>query len=227
MRKLSVFLFALAALLPAQGRAARLRIDPASHPALSHRHGLELGVGMLSEARTGTSVGVGGTVVASADASGLMGTVTYLYGLDDRLALTLSGGGLSADASTSVSGGNALVETSSVSRALVGMRWFFPAVEQRGVLRPYVAVGVGPFVGHASNVVAGSTTQVEDRTETALGGRLGLGATLGLNSWLAIGAGAGYNFVGDFSERIGARRNYSSPDFLVSLAWRFGQKTLP
>jgi hypothetical protein len=197
-----------------------------SHPALSHRHGLELGVGLLAGVSAGTSAESGGASVDS-DVSGLMGSLTYLYRLDDRILLTVGAGALSVDATVSASSGNASVESSTVSMVLFGVRYQFPGLDERGNLRPYASLGVGPYVGTASAVRAGPSTYVGARTETVPGARVGLGLAAGLNTWLMAGIGAGYHLVADFDERVGAETNYSNPDLLLTFGVRFGATAWP
>jgi hypothetical protein len=220
VRVLTALLVVCAALSP--GAAfARLSVDPDPHPALLHRHGLELGVGLLAGVSSGTSTEPGGVSVSS-DVGGLMGSLTYLYRLDDRVLLTVSGGALSVDATVSATPGNVSVESSTVSMLLLGARFLFHPLGDSENLRPYASIGVGPYVGHTAAVRTGTITSVGSRTETAPGARVGVGLMAGLNSWLTADVGAGYHVVADFAERIGAETNYSNPDIRISFGVRFG-----
>ena len=221
MRAITALLVVVAAAVPTVVLAQDAFLDAASHPALSHRHGLELGLGLMTGVSAGASTEAGGVSVES-DVGGFMGSLTYLYGLDERIQLTVNGGALSVDARVSATAGNSSVESSTVSMLLFGARYLFPALGERGNVRPYASVGVGPYVGTVSEVRAGPTAFVGSRTETAPGVRVGVGLTAGLNSWLTAGIGAGYHFVADFDERVGADTNYSNPDVMLSLGFRFG-----
>jgi hypothetical protein len=221
MRLLIASVTVCAALDPAAALAGDSSLDSALHRAMSHRHGLELGLGLLAGVSTATSTEASGVSVES-DASGLMGSLTYLYRLNDRFLLTVSGGALSLDATVLATTGGASLESSAMVMLLFGGRYLFRPLGGRESLLPYASIGIGPYVGSASEVRAGSSTSVGSRTDTVPGARVGLGLVAGLNSWLTVGIEADYNLVADFDERIGAETNYSNPDFLLSFAWRFG-----
>jgi len=221
MRAFAALLVVCGALNPAVSFSEGAYPNSSGHPALSHRHGIELGIGLLAGVNAGMSTERGGASVDS-DVNGFMGSLTYLYRLDDRIVFTAGAGALSVDAEVSASGGNSAVESAAVSMVLFGVRYQFPGPGDLGSVRPYVSLGVGPYFGTASAIRAGVSTYVGARTETAPGARVGLGLTAGLNSWLTAGLGAGYHLVADFDERIGAKTNYSSPDFLLSFGFRFG-----
>lgn len=64
---------------------------------------------------------------------------------------------------------------------------------------------------------------VEARSETALGSRLAVGVDLSLFRWFKLGFAGGYHFVTDFENRIGSEKNYSGPEFSLSLGIVFGK----
>lgn len=221
MRAWTALLVVCGALTPGVLLAEGTYPNSGGHPALSHRHGIELGIGLLAGVDAGTSTGPTGASVDS-DVNGFMGSLTYLYRLDDRIVFTVGAGALSVDAKVSALAGNSTIESSTVSMVLFGVRYQFPGFGEGGNVRPYVSLGVGPYIGTASAIRAGPSNYVGARNETAPGARMGVGLTAGLNSWLTAGVGAGYHLMADFDERIGADTNYSSPDFLLSFGFRFG-----
>ena len=188
---------------------------------LKGKHGIELTVGLLGSTKASTTTSVGG-VTTSSTANGFLGGLAYSYWVEHVLAVTVSAGAADASAETSAGTGGATVETATIVPVLFGVKYQPFRMTSADVLRPYLTVAVGPYLGFASNVYAGAVTTTEAVSETALGSRLGVGLDLSLSRSLVLGAGVGYRFVADFESRIGAEKNYSGPDFLISFGVVFG-----
>ena len=188
---------------------------------LKGKHGIELSVGLLGSTRASTAVTVDGATTSST-ANGFLGCLGYSYWVEHGLAVTVSAGAADASAETSAGTGGATVETATIVPLLFGIKYQPFRMTSDDVLRPYVMVAVGPYLGFASNVYAGMTTTTEAVSEAALGSRLGVGLDLSLSRSLVLGAGLGYRFVADFENRIGAEKNYGGPDFLITFGVLFG-----
>jgi Outer membrane protein beta-barrel domain len=198
------------------------RVVVAQEPAhLAGTHALELSVGMLTAVRTTTDVVVGSATVRS-DAAGTIGSLGYGYWVSDDWSVRVSVGAAGVDATVSAGGPSASVESAVVSAVLFGVRYQPRALAAGGRLWPYAALGVGPYFGQASSVRAGATTAIESRSQTALGARAVIGMDLTLGKRFTLGAAAGYRPVTAFSTPIGARTNYSSPEFSLSFGVRLG-----
>ena len=78
----------------------------------------------------------------------------------------------------------------------------------------------GALVCPASSVGVRSETI----TETAFGFRARGGADWFVGRHFVIGFGAGYHFVTDFDQPIGADTNYSGPEFSIELGFVFGRR---
>lgn len=63
----------------------------------------------------------------------------------------------------------------------------------------------------------------ESRSEGAFGVRLGGGIDFLLGQSFKLGANAGYDLMTDFSKPIGARKNYSGPEFSLSFGIILGE----
>ena len=212
-----ITLVAFPAMLTAQ-------FEPGSsdHPyALKGKHGIELQVGLLGSTKASTTTSVDG-VTTSSTASGFLGALAYSYWVDNTLAVTISAGAADASAETSTGTGGVTVETGMIVPILFGVKYQPFRLTSDDVLRPYGSVALGPYLGFASNVYAGMATTTEAVSEAALGSRLGVGLDLSLSRSLILGVGAGYRFVADFKNRIGAEKNYSGPDFLLTFGVVFG-----
>jgi hypothetical protein len=188
---------------------------------LPGRHRVELVMGFLSGVSASNEVSAGG-VTTKSDADGLVGSIAYTYYFNRDFGFNVSAGLLSANATTSVSGSGATVESASVVLLLFGVKYQPPKLALNNVLRPYASASVGPYFGSASNVRAGVTTSAESYSETALGLRLGIGMDALLGKFITIGVGIGYHVVTDFENRIGSEKNYSGPEFALSFGVIFG-----
>jgi hypothetical protein len=179
-------------------------------------HQIEVSFGLLSDLRV-TTEATFGNVATRTEATGLVGSLAYGYGFAEEWALTVSLGLANADASTSVDGGGAFVESAAVIPLLFGVKFRPQGLAIGDALRPHAYAAVGPYFGLASDVRAGWTTGAESYAETAFGSRLGVGLELWLGRKFTLGLAAGYRLVSDFGRRIGSDVNHSSPEFGLSL----------
>ena len=180
------------------------------------RHEIEISIGLLSGLSTTSEASVGG-ISTKATTTGFAGSLSYGYWFADEWAINLSVGVANADASTSVGGTGASVESAVVVPILVGVKYAPLGLAINEKLRPYAFASLGPHFGFASDVRAGVSTGTEAYTETALGSRLGFGMELLLGRRFTLGFAAGYRLVSDFGRRIGSEKNHSSPEFSLSL----------
>jgi hypothetical protein len=178
-------------------------------------------VGFLSEVSASTEVSAGG-VTTKSDAGGVAGFLAYTYFLDRDFGISVSAGVLDADAKTSATGFETLVESASVTPLLFGVKYQPSQLTVGEVLRPYASASIGPYIGSASNVRTGATTATESISEAALGSRLGMGIDLFFGKLFTLGAGVGYHLVSDFDHRIGSEKNHSGPEFALSFGVAFG-----
>ncbi len=221
MSTLSKALIALvAAVLPISARAQTT--DSSDSRSLRGRHGIELSLGFLSEVSAANDVSVGGLTMTS-EASGVVGSLAYNYWFADEWALSVSLGVASANASTSVTGSSASVESATVVPMLFGVKYKPIGLAIGDALRPYLYASLGPYFGFASDVRSGANTGVESYSETAVGSRAGLGMDLSLGRNFTLGAAAGFRLVSDFARRIGSETNYSSPEFALSVGVLIGR----
>lgn len=190
--------------------------------SLRGKHAIELGIGLLSEVRSSTAVSAGNMTTES-DANGLIGSIIYTYWLEDNVGIHITTGVLDVDATTAVDGSETFVEASTVVPMLFGVKYQPFGHPIGDTMRPYLSASVGPYFGFASDVRTGATTSTRSYTETTVGSRLGIGADLSLSKLFTLGIGIGYHFVDDFNRRIGSAKNYSSPDFSLSVGIVFGR----
>ena len=106
----------------------------------------------------------------------------------------------------------------------MAVQWNPLSFGRRGPLKPYLSVGIGPVIGthSGSHYVNGVYTPGDD-TEITVGGHLGVGFDVYDGGGFALGFEAGYRWMGDFSEPVGYRDNYSGFSFAASVGWVFGK----
>jgi hypothetical protein len=184
-------------------------------------HSIELSLGLLNAGKSSAVVSTAG-VVTEASQKGLLGSLRYAYWVDRDLAVQVSVGVLNADVSTSVNGGGVVVQSATVVPLIFGLKYQLFSVGGTTGLRPYGYAGIGPYLGFASDVSAGTTTGAGTRWEAALGGRLAAGLDLSLSRLFALGFQVGYLAMTDFETAIGSERNYSGPEFSLSLILTLG-----
>jgi outer membrane protein W len=178
---------------------------------------LEFYGGLWGSSKATTTTGPGGVEV-SALSSGFNGRMAYSYGLRDYLALTLSAGFLGGEASASTGSGGTTEEASAVMPVLMGMKYYVPEPLPGEVVRPFIAVSVGPYFGFEAN---STLFQQEARAETVIGARLAAGVDFVLGRHFKLGVDVGYNAMSNFSEPIGARKNYNGADFSMGFGFMF------
>jgi outer membrane protein W len=216
----SIFVLAMGETLSAdQGRKYS---SQSSSGCLRGKHGIELGVGFLSEI-TSTANVTTNDVLLESETNGIVGTIGYTYWFEDEWAFNISAGVIDVDATVTAGAPGTFVESASVVPILLGVKYQPYEIFHSNAVRPYVSAAVGPYLGFASNVWTGVNTSVEARTETALGSRLALGVDIFFARWFKFGFGAGYHFVTDFKNRIGSEKNHSSPEFSASFGVIFGK----
>jgi len=209
--------------------------ESSAERSLRGKHRIEIGIGFMTEMSASHEVSIG-SVTARNEATGLGGTLAYTHWLSNAWAIGLSVGMIGADATTTVSGIGASVESATVIPVLAGVRFQPLGLTSGDMFRPYVSASVGPVFGSASNVQTGVIPSIaalsisaaetaasqSSYTETAFGSRVGVGADVLLGKRFTLGFGVGYCLVSDFNRRIGSETNYSGPDVALSVGVLLG-----
>ncbi len=195
--------------------------------ALAGRNRAELRIGMW---RVGSDNGSLPTVRAGTESTDGRIGLQYTRFLSESLAATLSVNAAPSNESTVSATPPA---TFAGSRAIVfvpvGLRWN----PQRGDLRskpvkPYLAAGLGPVaIGASGSSVTSSGSFAGAQSAVTFGSYFGAGVDVLLGRHWSIGASVGYNWMADFSQAIGGRRNYSGLDAGINLGWIWGKGRQP
>lgn len=158
---------------------------------------------------------------SEAKVSGFVGGLTYCYWMRENIAITVAGSLHSSEVSTTITDYSMTVEQHAIAlfSLLVGMRYFIPEPDPEDMLRPYLAVAVGSFMGFEAS---SSLFRQSAQSESMFGGRAGIGLDGHLGKSVKFGVNAGYNVMSDFRSAIGARINFNGFDFSVGVALLFG-----
>lgn len=188
---------------------------------LQGRHVIQLGIGLLSDYGFESGTSKGSTVKVS-DHHGVLGSLSYNYWIRDDLAYGVRIGLQGSEVRTVFESVRSSVETSSAISVLAGIRYQPTVLPVSDAVRPYIGVSVGPFVGSATKSFTGTTLKTETHTETTLASRFGVGADFRLGDLFVAGISAGYFLAMDFDKPVGPEKNYSSPEFSLSLGVSLG-----
>jgi hypothetical protein len=154
----------------------------------------------------------------------LVGSFSYVYWGHDKLAADLTLRGLVAEAISvnraSVTSERAVVVTS----AMFGVR-IYPISSARTPLRPYIMAGAGPYIGIESLEEIeyyGIRTEKTTKSLGTFGAYFGGGLDIQMGRYLMMGFNAGYNLMGDFSEPLGVKDNYSGFELSAGISLLIG-----
>jgi hypothetical protein len=210
---------------PTKPEPTRRRGGPPSF-AVAGRNRVELRLGMW---RGSGAPEAPPKFAAGAQAVDLRGGLQYTRFLREDLAATLSFDVLSAGADLVTFDGFSPSGTSQQRSQIIslplGLRWD----PQPGDLRTkpvklYLAAGLGPVIGlHTGGSVDEATAFAGTRAAMTFGGFLGGGVDVLLGRRWSLGVSAGYNWMTDFSQTIGTRKNYSGVDVGIGIGWMWGK----
>lgn len=209
---------------PTTREATRRRggFGPPTFP-VSGRNRIELRMGAM---RLSGGSSPAGSVAAGSRASDLMAGGQYTRFLSERLAFTLTANALASEVGVGVSSQGVFDGSVSIVALPLGIQWNPMRGELRArALKPYLAVGLGPVIGASTGAFAGTSAPsfAGSQAKGTIGGHLGGGLDFHLGRHWALGLSAGYNWMADFSEPVGARDNYSGFGASVSLGFLFGK----
>ena len=165
----------------------------------------------------------GTSIETSTNASGGMGGVTFGHWVAENMAVTIDVFAISTDIDTKIDIANVSTHSGGVAGIHTGIRYYFPKSSFDGSWRPYVSASVGPYIGDETNTSITTGVSVETKTQYAFGSQLGGGVDILLSRLFMLGIHTGYNLMTDFSDPIGGKKNYSSPEFSLGLSILFGK----
>jgi len=196
--------------------------------AVADRNRLELRVGMW---RGGSPTGPTPSIAVGSQTMDVRGGLQYTRFLRENLAATLSFNVLSAEADlvtiNGTSSSGTRMQRSQIVSLPLGLQWDpQPGDLRMKPVKLYLAAGLGPVWGvHAGGSIDESSLFAGTRVAMTVGGFVGAGADVLIGRRWSLGVSAGYNWMADFSEPLGTRKNFSGLDVGVSLGWIWGKGT--
>jgi outer membrane protein W len=179
--------------------------------SLAQRHRVEFRMGYWDSGYR-QSVSRDTPATESSQVENLVGAFSYSYWAQEQLATHVTMRVLVAEATSSarfsyVSDEYYVVVTS----ATFGAR-FYPTT-YLSPLRPYVTVGVGPYIGIEDSKEC--DTRMVKTTEVlgTFGGHVGVGFDIQMGRHFMLGVNAGYNLMVDFQEPLGGEKNFNGVEF--------------
>ena len=190
--------------------------------AVAGRNRFEVLVGMAPGA--GRTDGTA-TVVAGVDNSNLLAGLQYTRWFNEKLAFTATFNSVAGPTGSQVSPTGTVAGSSSVTTLGIGARWNpLRGDWRRQSAKPYLSASVGPVFGRNDGVtVTRQSVHAGSYTETAAGGLVGGGVDVHAGRHWSFGVEAGYHWMSNFSQPVGAIRNYSGFQLAGSFGWVFGK----
>lgn len=185
------------------------------------KHNIQLGMGLLSDYGVENKASADG-VVNTAGGDGFLGSISYNYWAREDLAFAVSVSVIGSEVNNSVSGSQVSSEASSVVPVLFGIKYQPQGMAISEGMRPYLFASVGPCVGSKTRSFTATGLKGETYSETALASHFGLGTNLMLSRLFVVSLSAGYYLAADFDRPIGGQKNYSSPEFSLSIGILLG-----
>jgi len=180
------------------------------------KHNIQLGIGLLSNHSVENEISTG-SVLNSAGGSGFMVSIAYNYWAQDNLAFGVNVAVIGSEVSNSVSGSQVSSEASSVVPVLFGIKYQPSMMAVSKGVRPYIFASAGPCIGSATRSFTAAGLSNETYTKTVLASHFGLATDFVLSRLFVAGLSAGYYLATNFNRPIGGKKNYSSPEFTLSM----------
>jgi outer membrane protein W len=184
---------------------------------LNDRSAIGFNLGLFTGSKSANSVAIDG-INSEVSSNGFAGNIFFSHWLQENTALTLSAGLLTGSSNVSVNVLNTTQQASTVIPILLGLNYYFLDPTSSDAIRPFISTSVGMYIGsEAKNTMI--SQQVH--SETAMGGRAGIGIDFLISSHFILGANLGYNVMANFSNPIGGKRNFNGADFSFQSSYVF------
>jgi outer membrane protein W len=187
--------------------------------SISGRHAAIVHAGVFNHSGTEASVAAGS---ASTRVNGFGGSFSYGYGMGPEWMMGVTAGWLDGEVRTSIAPGSIASRSASVTPILFDVRWYPRGLALGGSGRPFLGVGLGPYVGSAKNTVVGTVVTDELVRETVAGGRAQAGVDWFVGRRFLLELSGGYHVVGTFEQQIGDETDYSGAEFMAGFGVLFG-----
>lgn len=164
------------------------------------------------------------TVTSGVDSGGLVAGLHYTRYVREDLALTFGPETIASVSGSRIGSDIVFSGSASVFALPLGVRWN----PSRGVLwrqsmKPFLLASIGPVIGsNSGSTVTTSSVSSGVTTQTTVGGVIGGGVDVHLGRRWSLGLDGGYQWMANFDEPVGGRREYRGVQIGVGIGWLFG-----
>jgi hypothetical protein len=177
---------------------------------LKNSHSLSISAGIKGNSRTSIS----GDIVSVNTNSGFTGGLEYGYWFNNEWLVGINF--CLVEATANINFGS--IKDNAVFSILFGFKYYPEALSLGEVGRCYVGFFAGPVTGVA-NKESGLPFKSESIVETVIGGQILAGVDLFVARWFKMGPALNYNFMQDFSEITGTKKNFSGLGFVFNFGF--------
>jgi outer membrane protein W len=157
-----------------------------------------------------------------ADVTAVFPGLGYAWWVSERAAVGVRVGVLHVSSDVRPQPATVVHETATVMPVLLHLRLQPFLLTASNRIRPYVTLGLGPVIAHATNVYTGANQNLDSVNEMAIGSLAAAGVDGSVTSRLVVGLDAGFWFIPEFAWRVGPEAGWSSPVVMVSVGWLLG-----
>ena len=160
-------------------------------------------------------------LVQGDSAASVFGGFGYTRFLRENLARTFAVDGIAVSSGINISSTLAATGTAAALSIPAGIRWNpLRGDHTTQALKPFVAVGIGPVIGIAdASFVSGLAVSAGSTVRATLGGQVGGGIDVFAGRSFSLGITVTYNRMINFSEPVGAWRNFNGPQAALGIGW--------
>lgn len=158
--------------------------------------------------------GIKGIFTVKNNFGGFGGKISFNHYISKNVSLSITSGIISANSIVTIF----KTQTISIIPLLMGAKYFPNLLSYNTAIRPYLQGSLGMMFGYQSGI---ESLNVGVQTQTAFGSYLGFGSDLIFGSLVKLTSDIGYNFMSDFQEPIGGRKNYNGVVFSIGFGFMF------
>jgi len=184
--------------------------DKFNNAPLKNSHSISISAGIKGNSRTSIS----GDIVSLNTNSGFTGGFEYGYWFNNEWQVGINF--CLVEAAANINFGT--IKDNAVFSILFGFKYYPESLALGEVGRCYAGFFAGPVTGIATKQ-SGFPLKSENVVETVIGGQLIVGADLFVARWFKMGPAVNYNFMQDFSEITGTKKNFSGLGFVFNFGF--------
>lgn len=169
---------------------------------------------------------INGTVVETdALSDNLTFGLLYTHWMRDTWAIGGEFSAIRSSTNVAITSYSVIERTTTIASMLLSLRYYLPELSYRSPIRPFFLAGAGPVFATETLSEVYGYVYAESETHTAFCGQLGGGIDVIAADQVMVGFKAAYDFMSEYSDPVGGRRDYSGPEFSLSIGYLFGRRS--